>query len=99
MIEQKESKENGGKEEQKENGEAEKPAILINNKQFRILKPAMTGREIKDLGRGSSEYLLVLVVGEPDEVAGGDDEIIGDDKVVDLKPGMRFRIVNPATFG
>jgi len=99
MIEEKESKENGGKEEEKENGGAEKPTIFINSKPFRITKPAMTGREIKDLGRGPSEYLLVLVVGEPDEVAGGDDEIIEDDKVVDLKPGMRFRIVNPATFG
>ena len=80
--------------------EKEKPiTILINNKPFKAPKPTMTGKEIKDLGSGSAEYLLVLVVGDADEVAGGDDKIIGDNEAVELKSGMRFRIVNPATFG
>lgn len=73
--------------------------ILINQKPYEVPKPQMTGREIKELGGGPMEYLLVLVVKDPDPVAGGDDQIINDDQVVNLEPGMRFRIVNPATFG
>jgi hypothetical protein len=73
--------------------------ILINNKPYTAPKPMMTGREIKALANGSPEYLLVLVVKDPDEVAGGDDKIIADNESVELKSGMHFRIVNPATFG
>jgi len=73
--------------------------ILINGKPYKAPKSVMTGKEIKELGNGSLEYLLVLVIGEPDEVAGGDDKIITDNESVELKSGMRFRIVNPATFG
>ena len=73
--------------------------ILINNRPFKAPKPEMTGREIKELAGGPLDYLLVLVVGSPDPAAGGDDQIIRDDQLVILKDGMRFRIVNPATFG
>lgn len=73
--------------------------ILINNRPFKAPKPTMTGKEIKDLANGPAGYLLVLVVGDPDEVAGGDDKIINDAESIDLQSGMRFRIVNPATFG
>ena len=78
----------------------EKPIkILINNKPFNAPKSSMTGHEIKTLAGETLDYLLVLVVKDPDPVAGGDDQIINDDKVVALKSGMRFRVVNPATFG
>lgn len=73
--------------------------ILINNKSYKAPKPVMTGREIKELASGPPEYLLVLVVKDPDEVAGGDDKIIADNESIQLESGMRFRIVNPATFG
>jgi len=73
--------------------------ILINQRPHKAPKPSMTGKEIKELGGGPLNYLLVLVVKDPDPVAGGDDKIIGDGDVVDLQSGMRFRIVNPATFG
>lgn len=73
--------------------------IIIGRQQFKAPKPVMTGKEIKELGGGPVENLLVLVVGKADPVAGGDDEIIADDKEVQLKNGMHFRIVNPATFG
>ena len=43
--------------------------------------------------------MRVLVVKKPDPVAGGDDKIISDAESVELKSGMRFRIVNPATIG
>ncbi len=73
--------------------------IVINNRPYKAPAPQMTGRQIKELAGGPLEYLLVEIVKSPDPVAGGDDIIIGDDQVVDLKDGMRFRIVNPATFG
>ena len=73
--------------------------IHINNRPYKVSRPEMTGREIKELAGGSPDYLLVLVVKAPDPVAGGDDKIINDDQIVQLTPGMHFRIVNPATFG
>lgn len=73
--------------------------ILINNKPFDAPKNPMTGREIKELADAPLNYLLVQVVKDPDPVAGGDDKIINDDDAVELKSGIRFRIVNPATFG
>jgi hypothetical protein len=76
-----------------------KITILINNRPYEAPKPSMTGREIKELGGGPMDYWLILVVKSPDPVAGGDDKQIQDEEVVDLKSGMHFRIVNPATFG
>lgn len=73
--------------------------ILINQKPYNAPKAEMTGREIKELGGGPLDYLLVKVVKDPDPVAGGDDEIIGDETLVKLKSGDKFRIVNAATFG
>ncbi len=76
-----------------------KITILINNRPYEAPKPSMTGREIKELGGGPMDYWLILVVKSADPVAGGDDKQIQDEEVVDLKSGMKFRIVNPATFG
>lgn len=59
----------------------------------------MSGRDIKQLGGGPMDYWLILVVKSADEAAGGDDKQIQDEELVDLKSGLRFRIVNPATFG
>lgn len=79
--------------------EDKKITILINNQPFEAPRSSMTGREIKDLGGGPADYWLILVVKSADPVAGGDDRQIQDEEVVELKSGMRFRIVNPATFG
>ncbi len=76
-----------------------KITILIDNQPYEAPKPVMTGLEIKQLGGGPVEYWLILVVGSPDPQAGGDDRQIQDQETVELKSGMRFRIVNPATFG
>ena len=73
--------------------------ILINQIPYDAPTPMMTGKEIKELGSGPLDYMLILVVKKPDPVAGGDDKIIADEESVELKSGMRFRIVNPATFG
>lgn len=76
-----------------------KITILINSKPFEAPKPSMTGLEIKELGGGPVDYWLILNVGSPDPVAGGDDKQIQDNELFELKSGMRFRIVNPAVFG
>jgi len=78
---------------------AKKITILINQAPHEAPESSMTGNEIKELGGGPLDYWLIQVVKDPDEVAGGDDKQIQDEEVVDLKSGMRFRIVNPATFG
>jgi len=76
-----------------------KITILIDNRPFEAPKASMTGLEIKELGGGPADSWLILVVKSPDPVAGGDDLQIQDQQIVELKSGMRFRIVNPATFG
>lgn len=76
-----------------------KITILINNKPYEAPKSSMTGMEIKELGGGPLDYWLILNVKSPDPAAGGDDRLIQDAEVVDLKSGMHFRIINPATFG
>jgi hypothetical protein len=76
-----------------------KITILINNKPCEAPKPVMTGLEIKQLGGGPLDYWLILIVKSVDPAAGGDDKQIQDAEIVELKSGMRFRIVPPATFG
>ena len=76
-----------------------KITILINQKPYEAPKPVMTGLEIKQLAGGPLDYWLIMVVKSPDEAAGGDDKQIQDGEPVELKSGMRFRIVNAATFG
>ena len=76
-----------------------KITILINNTPYEALSPTMTGQQIKELGGGPMDYWLILVVKSVDPAAGGDDKQVKDDEPIDLKSGMRFRIVNPATFG
>jgi Multiubiquitin len=73
--------------------------IMINNQPHEAPKPTMTGNEIKQLGGGPMDNWLILTVKGPDPTAGGDDKQIQDEEVLDLKSGMHFRIVNPATFG
>lgn len=85
--------------EETKKGKHIKITILINNRPYEAPKQAMTGTEIKELGGGPIDYWLILNVKSPDPVAGGDDRQIQDDEVVDLKSGMHFRIINPATFG
>lgn len=76
-----------------------KITVVIGIKSYEAPKASMTGLELKELGGGPLDYWLIQVVKSPDEMAGGDDKQIQDTEPVDLKSGMRFRIVNPATFG
>jgi hypothetical protein len=85
------------KDEDKE--KKRKITILVNNNPYEAPKTTMTGLEIKELAGGPLDSWLILNVKSPDPVAGGDDKQIQDAEVIDLEPGMRFRIVNPAIFG
>lgn len=67
--------------------------IDINGKNYAAPKPSMTGEEIKRLAGGPLDYMLILVG------ASGDDRQVDDGESVDLEAGMRFRILNPSTFG
>lgn len=73
--------------------------IVVNKRPHEAPRTPMTGREIKELAGAPVENLLVEIVGSADAAAGGDDRIIGDEQSIELKNGMRFRTVNPATFG
>jgi hypothetical protein len=79
--------------------EPKKIKIHINRTVYDAPKPVMTGFEIKELGGGPIDYMLVLTVKKEDEVAGGDDRVINDQEPVELQSGMKFRILNAATFG
>lgn len=67
--------------------------IEINGKKYAAPAPSMTGAEIKGLAGGPLEYMLILVT------ESGDDRQVSDDESIDLRAGMRFRILNSATFG
>ena len=77
-----------------------KITIFINRKPYHLEEgTTMTGAQLKELASEPLDYLLVLVVDKPDEQAGGDDVPVNNDQVVELENKMRFRVVNPATFG
>lgn len=67
--------------------------IDVNGRKYAAPKPSMTGEEIKDLAGGPPDYMLVLVVEQ------GDDRQVADGESVRLETGMRFRILDSATFG
>lgn len=72
----------------------EKPIeIEINGKNYAVPKASMTGEEIKRLAGGPLDYMLILVG------ASENDRQVADGESVSLEAGMRFRILNPSTFG
>lgn len=76
-----------------------KITIIINNRPYEAPKQTMGGAEIKVLGGAPGDYWLILIKGERDSSSVEDDQRIEDDEMIHLKPGMRFRVINPATFG
>ncbi len=80
-------------------GKKDEITILINNRPYHVAQTSMSGREIKALAGGPMDYMLILIVKSPDAGPGGDDKTISDGQVVELKSGMRFRMISSATFG
>lgn len=69
--------------------------IEIDKRPYKAPKPDMRGDELKALANVPADYQLFL-----DTPPGqGDDELIPNDKVVHLKPGMKFHSVPPGNVG
>lgn len=67
-------------------------SIFVGGKEFEVKTHHMNGMQIKNLGGVPSEYQLFLE--QP-----GDDAPIDDNKSIELKNGMHFYGIPPATFG
>lgn len=73
--------------------------IVINNMEYNVDEPSMTGSELERLAREPMNRLAIRINDGPDAGQGGDGESVLDDQSVDLAPGMKFRVVNAGTFG
>ena len=74
--------------------------IVINNKEYSVDRPSLTGAELKALAGEPPDRVVVRIGGTPDAEQGGDvDETIQDNQSVNLASGMQFRVINAATFG
>jgi hypothetical protein len=71
--------------------------ILINNRTFVAPKPVMTGREIKQLAGEPAGGWLIL--SSPRRERGENDRQVQDSELIELRLGMHFRIMLPASFG
>ena len=59
--------------------------FFVDDEEFRIDEPTITGGEIMDLAGIPREVGLLLCLED------GTQETVGADQVIDLKPGRRFR--------
>ena len=80
-------------------GGGDRITIVINNKEYQVDKPSLTGAELKRLAGEPPDRLVVWIKGDSNVEQGGEDESILDDQSINLVGGMKFRIVNAATFG
>ena len=80
-------------------GGSDRIAIFVNNTEYRVDKPSMTGAELKRLAGEPMNRLAIRIKGGPDAGPGGDGESVLDDQSVNLAGGMKFRIVNAGAFG
>ena len=73
---------------------ADKFVIHVDGIKYDTTRPAMTGAEIKALAQKDAVYQLF------EEQTGNDpDRLIGDDTTVELRNGLHFYTVPPASFG
>lgn len=72
----------------------QKIKIFINDKHYEAPKPTMTGRELLQLADLPETNQLFLEVPGPK-----DDQPVGLEEPVELKPGMKFYDVPVGTFG
>lgn len=81
-------------------GAAGRLTIVINNVEYQVDKPSLTGAELKRLAGEPPNRVVMLIKKEPGvEEQDADDETILDDQSVNLVDGMKFRIVNAGTLG
>ena len=80
-------------------GGGDRITIVINNTEYQVDKPSMTGAELKRLAKEPANRTVIWIKGGPGGGPGGDGETIPDDQPVNLVTGMEFRVVNAGTFG
>ena len=80
-------------------GGGDRPTIIINNIEYQVDKPSLTGAELKRLAGEPPNRVVMLIKKEPGVEQDADDETILDDQSVNLVDGMKFRIVNAGTLG
>lgn len=80
-------------------GGGDRITIVINNKEYQVDKPSLTGADLKRLAKEPSNRVVIWIKGDSNVEQGGEDETILDDQSVNLITGMKFRIVNAGTFG
>ena len=72
----------------------DKFSIHIDGKQYHVESSSMTGSELKGIAGADPQYQVFL------EGKGNDpDRLIGDAEGVEIKSGLHFYTVPPATFG
>ncbi len=59
--------------------------LFIDDVEYHVDKPELTGKEIMDLGDISYEIGLLLILEDGTQVQ------VGEDDVIELKPGRRFK--------
>ena len=72
----------------------ERVTVIINQKPYHFDEDEVTGRALKERAAIPDANLLFLEVPGP-----GDDLLIGDDQIVELKSGEHFYDMPPGNFG
>ena len=72
-------------ESKKKNGQGKFYTIFIDDVEYHVDKPTLTGKEIMDLGGIPYEVGLLLILDDGTQV-----QVTGDE-VIELKPGRRFK--------
>lgn len=80
-------------------GGADRITIAINNTEYQVDTPSMTGAGLKKLAKESMNRMVFWIKGGSNAGPGANDESVLDDQTVNLVSGMKFRIVNAGTFG
>lgn len=78
---------------------AKKITITINKKPYHFAEDVISAQVIRDTVGADSDYEVWLIVKDPDpegQLPENDQLITGD---IEIKSGMRFRVVPPGTFG
>jgi len=72
-------------ENKKKNGHGKFYTLFIDDVEYHVDKPALTGKEIMDLGGIPYEVGLLLILEDGTQVQ------VAEDEVIELKPGRRFK--------
>lgn len=72
-------------EEKQKKGKGKFYTLFIDDVEYHVDKPELTGKEIMDLGSIPYDVGLLLIIEDGTQVQ------VGENEVIELKPGRRFR--------